>query len=58
MTGIEDHLTKIKDRMAIGERAAPERLLTDLMKQMGSAELSDWRLDIIRLLDQFQKKRH
>ena len=54
---IEEHLTQIKNRMAIGERDGPERLLRDLIIQMGPAELSDWRLDIVRIINEFQKKR-
>ena len=54
---IEDHLTQIKDRIATGEREAPERLLKDLIGQMGRLELSDWRVDIEHMADQFQKKR-
>ena len=40
---IEDHLTQIRNRMATGERKVPVRLLKDLIDQMGSSELSDWR---------------
>ena len=54
---IEEHLTEIKNRMAIGERDGPEQLLKDLIVQMGPAELSDWRLDIVRIINEFQKKR-
>ena len=54
---IEDHLTRIRNRMATGEREAPERLLTDLIGQMGASELSDWRPDIVRIVNVFQKKR-
>ena len=57
MAQIEDHLTQIKDRMATGEREAPERLLKDLIGQMGRLELSDWRVDIEHMANQFQKKR-
>ena len=54
---IEDHLTRIKNRMATGEREVPERLLMDLIGQMGASELSDWRPDIVRIVNEFQKKR-
>lgn len=57
MAQIEDHLTQIKDRMATGEREAPERLLKDLIGQMGRLELSDWRVDIEHMANQFLKKR-
>ena len=57
MAQIEDHLTQIKDRMATGERDVPERLLKDLIGQMGRLELSDWRVDIMHIADQFQKRR-
>ena len=54
---IEDHLTRIKNRMATGERKVPERLLADLIGQMGASELSDWHPDIDRIVNEFQKKR-
>ena len=57
MAQIEDHLTQIKDRMATGERDVPERLLKNLIGQMGRLELSDWQVDIKYIADQFQKKR-
>ena len=43
--------------MATGERDVPERLLKDLIGQMGPSELSDWRPDIVRIVNDFQKKR-
>lgn len=54
---IEEHLTRIKDRMAKGERAEPESQLIDLMSQMGPATLSEWRPDIERIIREFQTKR-
>lgn len=57
MPKIEDHLTQIKDKIARGQREGPQRDLTELMGQMGRAELSDWRPDITNLIHQFQKKR-
>ncbi len=54
---IEEHLTQIKNRMAIGERHEPERMLMDLIAQMGPSERADWRPDIVRIADEFQKKR-
>ena len=54
---IEDHLTLIRNMMATGEREVPERLLMDLIGQMGASELSDWRPDIVRIVNEFQKKR-
>lgn len=53
---IEDHLTRIKNRMATGERKEPARLLKDLISQMGPSELSDWRPDIVRIVNEFTKK--
>ena len=41
--------------MATGQRKAPARLLKDLIGQMGSSELSDWRPDILRIVDEFTK---
>ncbi len=54
---IEEHLTQIDHRLALGQREEPERLLAELIGQMGPVELSDWRLDILKMTDQFQKKR-
>ena len=54
---IEDHLSLIKNKMATGERDYPERLLKDLIGQMGSAELLDWRPDIDRIVNEFLPKR-
>lgn len=54
---IEEHLTQIDHQLALGQREEPERLLVELIGQMGSAELSDWRPDILKMTDQFQKKR-
>ena len=42
--------------MAKGERKEPARLLKDLLGQMGSPELSDWRPDIVRIVHEFTKK--
>ena len=42
--------------MATGQRKEPARLLKDLIGQMGSSELSDWRPDILRIVDEFTKK--
>lgn len=53
---IEDHLTQIKNRMATGERKDPARRLKDLIGQMGPSELSDWRPDIDRIVNEFTKK--
>ena len=54
---IEKHLTQIDHQLARGQREEPERLLAKLISQMGPAELSDWRPDILKMVDQFQKKR-
>ena len=57
MPTIEASLTEIQSRMGGGERAWPEQRLTELMEQMGPAELSDWHTDIEMLVDKFHKKR-
>ena len=57
MSTLEASLTEIQSRMDGGEREWPEQRLTELMEQMGSAELSDWRTDIEILVDKFHKKR-
>ena len=57
MPTIEAILTEIQSRMDGPERDWPEQRLTELLKQMGPAELSDWRTDIQALIDKFHKKR-
>ena len=57
MPTIEVSLTEIQSRLEGAEREWPEQRLTELMEQMGSAELSDWRTDIEILVDKFHKKR-
>ena len=57
MPTIEASLTEIQSRLDGGERDWPERRLTELMEQMGPAELSNWRTDIEMLVDKFYKKR-
>ena len=57
MPTIEASLTEIQSRLDGAERDWPEQRLTELMEQMGPAELSDWRADIETLIDKFHKKR-
>lgn len=57
MPTIEDQLTQITHRMARGEREAPRRDLEDLIAQMSGDQLTDWRQDIMHLVDQFQRKK-
>ena len=57
MPTIESSLTEIQSRLDGAEREWPEQRLTELLEQMGTAELSDWRTDIQALIDRFHKKR-
>ena len=57
MSTIEASLTEIQSRLDGPEREWPEQRLTELLEQMGPAELSDWRSDIQALIDKFHKKR-
>lgn len=57
MSTIEASLTEIRSRLDGGERDWPERRLTELIKQIGPADLSDWGADIQMLVDKFYKKR-
>ena len=57
MPTIEASLTEIQSRLDGAEREWPEQRLTELLEQMGPAELSDWRTDIQALIDKFHKKR-
>lgn len=43
--------------MSKGERAEPHRQLLELMNQMGSDALSEWRPDLDRIISKFYKKR-
>ena len=56
-SNIEYHLTTIEDNLAKGQGERPERLLTELINQMGMAELTEWRQDILKIVEKFQKKR-
>ena len=57
MPTIEASLTELQSRLDGAEREWPEQRLTELMEQMGAAELSDWRTDIQALIGKFHKKR-
>ena len=57
MSTIEASLTEIRSRLDSGERDWPEQRLTELIEQMGPAQLSDWRADIEMLVDKFYPKR-
>ena len=57
MPTIEASLTEIQARLDGPEREWPQQRLTELLEQMGPAELSDWRTDIQALIDKFHKKR-
>ena len=54
---IEEHLTAIENELALGHGEEPERMLTELIRQMGRPELNEWKLDIIRTVKKFQKRR-
>ena len=57
MPTIEETLTQIQSRLDAGQALWPEQRLTELIEQMGPAELSDWRTDIEMLVNKFHKKR-
>ena len=57
MSTIEERLTEIRHWLAKREAARPQRALEDLIGQMDSAELSEWRSEIEGSIRQFQWKR-
>lgn len=54
---IEELLTHIDQRMAKGQRAEPERLLVQLINQMGKERLAEWRQDLLKTISKFHRKR-
>ncbi len=57
MSTIEERITEIRHWLAKGEGERPERALEALIRQMDSAELSEWHLDIERSIQGFRPKR-
>ena len=57
MSTIEHRVTEINHWLAKGEAERPERALEDLIRQMGSAELSEWRPEIQDAIQRFRPKR-
>ncbi len=58
LSNIEDHLTVIEDELAKGRGERPEKLLIELINQMGVEELKEWRQDLLKIIEKFQRKRH
>ena len=56
-TNVADHLTRIKSALARGERDQPAAHLRELIRQMGSSELADWKLDIENVISEFEPDR-
>ena len=57
MSTIEQRITEINHWLAKGEAERPERALEELIRQMGSADLSDWRPEIQDSIQRFLPKR-
>ena len=57
MSTIEERITEIGHWLAKGEAERPERALEALIRQMGSAELSEWRREIEGSIQRFRPKR-
>ncbi len=57
MSTIEQRITEIQHWLAKGEAERPERALEELIRQMGSADLSEWRREIQDSIQQFRPKR-
>ena len=57
MSTIEERITEIGHLLAKGEAERPEQELEALIRQMGSAELSEWRPEIENSIKRFRPKR-
>ena len=57
MPTIDDELTQINHLLAKGEAERPERKLTDLIRQMDSLSLAEWRPEIEKSIGRFRPKR-
>lgn len=53
----EQTLKNVEDLLAIGHGEKPQLLLTELIRQMSSAALSQWRADLLKTIGKFQPKR-
>lgn len=53
----EQTLKNVEDLLTIGHGEKPQLLLTELIRQMSAAALSQWRADLLRTIDKFQPKR-
>ena len=54
---IEELLTEIDQKMALGQREEPERLLLQLINQLGRERIAEWRQDLLKIVHQFHRKR-
>ena len=57
MPTIDDELTQINHLLAKGEAERPERKLADLIRQMDSQSLAEWRPEIEKSIGRFRPKR-
>lgn len=53
----EQILKEVEDQLAIGRGVEPQAKLADLIGQMGQSALSDWRADLLKIIEKFQPKR-
>lgn len=56
MATAEETIRKAEALFAQGRRKEPQQLLTDLMQQMSDTALSDWRADLLKMIDKFLPK--
>jgi hypothetical protein len=57
MSHISNHLEAVEKELALGHGEEPERLLTELINQLGPIEFNEWKIDLLRVADRFQSKR-
>lgn len=53
----EQTLRNVANLLAKGSAKDPQRLLTDLIRQMSDTALSSWRADLLKTIEKFQPKR-
>lgn len=53
----DETLKRVEQLLDVGHAEEPQRLLTDLIRQMGDTALSSWRADLLKTIDRFQPKR-
>lgn len=53
----EQILKEVEDLLAVGRGEEPQAKLADFIGQMGESALSEWRADLLKIIERFQPKR-